>query len=105
MGDFGPASQPWYRPCKGSQAAPRLPWSLESSPEPSEAWYQGWLGKLYHYKDGSFNMLLVVAPPLRLLDLLRNEGAGQAGSIAASRMPISERLWAYSALGTASRGT
>ena len=55
-----------------SQAAPWHLWSVKSSQEPSEAWYQGWLGKLYHYKDGSFNMLLVVAPPLRLLDLLRS---------------------------------
>ena len=44
-------------PLQGSQAAPWLPWSLESSPEPSEAWYQGWLGELCRSKDGPFNVL------------------------------------------------
>ena len=44
-------------PLEGSQAAPWLLWNVESSPEPRAAWYQGWLGELCHYKDGTFNML------------------------------------------------
>ena len=30
---------------------------MESSQEPRAAWYQGLLGELCHYKDGTFNML------------------------------------------------
>ena len=44
-------------PLQGSQAAPRLPWSLESSPKPSEAWSQGWIGELCRSKNGAFNTL------------------------------------------------
>ena len=40
-----------------SHAAPWLLWGVESSQEPVASWYQGWLGELYHYKDGTFNML------------------------------------------------
>jgi len=44
-------------PLQGCQAAPWLPWSLESSLKPSEAWYQGWFGELCFSKAGTFNML------------------------------------------------
>lgn len=42
---------------QGSQVAAWLLWNVESSPEPAEAWYQGWPGELYHCQDGPSNML------------------------------------------------
>ena len=67
-------------PLQGSQAAPWLTWSLESSLEPSEAWYQGWAGKLCRSKDGTLNMLVLghaeeVKQPLdlRVLKAAKNE--------------------------------
>ena len=50
-------------PLEESHAAPWLLWGVESSHKPVAPWYQGWLGELYHYEDGTFNM-----PPVHDVD-------------------------------------
>ena len=44
-------------PLQASQAAPRLPWSEESSLKPTVPWCQGCFGELCRSENGTFNML------------------------------------------------